>query len=838
MQSYSELSSLDDLDESQRADVYLKITNALYTYSERMRREQNWEEARQALEQLKGLHLPPRKRKLKDQPDRRVDGAIQRVILDQARACLKDGKSDETFSLLQTLPRPWPDKAVKEVVRAECEERIKQNDWGNAVDLYRRLGEFLIADRDQVRDQKAREWLVKGLEDFGQYLEAQHQDQRAADVFYKGLLYTREAARPRNEDLARGYIEAKLRLAQAELDQDDLTPEAPPQIERAIKHYQDVLGLEPPEHTGEHESRLNQALYAHARKLADAERWDRAHQILDDLDKLYHPTLKETDDTKFATWRRSLFLKEISTHVQAGQVDEAITRLGEIQEWLIKRNAPKASWPDSRKDVVEVGHGFYKHWLDKKDWEPAARFLDELAQRFGGDHEVMGWEVDVLCRWGEWLRDQENNLEEAIVKYKDALAKAPQQELVQAELIESELLDTQLKKARKALDEDELTAAKETYRSILEEKPAEHLNPGSRICAALLQYSNSLAGKRPPQWTDAHAALQALSELSVDQDKVLGYRQDLTLRHMDAMLEQDDVKPAFAVLGTLKRPWPLERVQGIIRKHTTRWVEGGAWRLATDTFKCFGDDLSDDVVARQRVVGELINLGDLLAKEEQQNLEGADEAYGLAYRFDPESAAKKLVTTRLKRAEQALDRDDLRKAENFFGSALEVEGKHPDRADKIREVLKEYSARVIERELPRWDLAQGALEMITSLGLKTNETQLNEADFWLKHAKIDRGFEIFDNLPKTSYPPDIQSQLDLEISRTVCDHIAQYAQNEQWEPAKKIIEKLKGQWLKDDKRQLWLETASRILAAVEEQEAKRREKKPGGIRNILRGRKQ
>ena len=312
------LLSVGELTESQRADVNLKITNALYVYSERMLREKDWDQARQALEQLKGLDLPPREGKLKDLPDRRVDGAIQRVILDQARAWLKDGKFDETFNLLQTLPRPWPDRAVKEVIRAESEERSQRNDWENAVDIYRRLDEFLIADRDQVRDQEAREWLVKGLEDWGQYLEATASGPEAADLYYEGLLLTREAARPRNVELAGRYIEAKLRLAQAELDQDDLAPEAPPQIERAINHYQDILRLEPPEHTDEHESRLNQALYAHACKLAEAERWDRAYQILDDLDRLY-PSRKETDDTLFATWRRELFLKEISAHVEAGQ---------------------------------------------------------------------------------------------------------------------------------------------------------------------------------------------------------------------------------------------------------------------------------------------------------------------------------------------------------------------------------------------------------------------------------------------------------------------------------------------------------------------------------------
>ena len=41
MQNYRELWSLDDLDESQRAVVNPKITNALYIYSDRMRREQH-----------------------------------------------------------------------------------------------------------------------------------------------------------------------------------------------------------------------------------------------------------------------------------------------------------------------------------------------------------------------------------------------------------------------------------------------------------------------------------------------------------------------------------------------------------------------------------------------------------------------------------------------------------------------------------------------------------------------------------------------------------------------------------------------------------------------------
>jgi hypothetical protein len=65
MPSYRKLLSLDDLGESQRADVHLKITNALYVYSERMQREKDWAQARQALEELKGLNLPPREGKLK-----------------------------------------------------------------------------------------------------------------------------------------------------------------------------------------------------------------------------------------------------------------------------------------------------------------------------------------------------------------------------------------------------------------------------------------------------------------------------------------------------------------------------------------------------------------------------------------------------------------------------------------------------------------------------------------------------------------------------------------------------------------------------------------------------
>jgi tetratricopeptide (TPR) repeat protein len=813
MQNYEDLLSVGELTEEQRADVNLKITNALYVYSERMLHNEKWDEARKALEQLKGLNLPPREGKLQDLPDRRVDGAIQRVILDQARAWLKDTKFDETCDLLQKLPRPWPDKAVKEVIRAESEERSQRNDWENAVEIYRRLDEFLIADRDHVRDQEAREWLVTGQEGWGRYLEGQGLDREAATQYYEGLLLTRKAAAPRNVELAGRYIEAKLRLAQKVLEQSDLALLAPNQTEQAIKDYQDILRLEPPEHTDEHESRLNQALYAHACKLAEKECWDRAYQILDDLDKLY-PSRTETDDTLFATWWRELFLKEISVHLRAGKVDEAIARLGELKECLVKRNAPKASWPDSRDVAVKVGQEFYERWREGEDWEPAARFLDELAQRFDGDHEVIGWEVDVLCRWGGWLR-QKDNLEEAVVRYKGALAQAPQQELVPAESIERDLLNTQLMKAEKALGQHDLAAAKETYRDILK-KPAEHLDRGSRVCDALSQYSNSLAGKTPPQWTDAQAALQVLKELPVDQNKVLEYRQNLTLRHMDAMLEQDDVKGAFTVLEALERPWVLKRIKGTILSHTKRWVEGGTWRRATETFECFGDLSKDDDAARSWIVGELINLGDSLARKERQNLEGADEAYHLAHRFDPESAGNKLVTTRLKRASQALDRDDLRGAENFFRSALEIKGEHPGRADKMREVLQDYSGKVSGREPPGWDLAQGALEMITSLGLQTNQTQLNEADFWLKQAKIDQGFEIFDDLLTTPYGPDIQSQLDLEISRIVRRHVTQYAQRGQWSPAKKIIEKVEQQWPNDDKRQDWLKAVSGILAVAEQ----------------------
>ena len=60
MQNYQELLKIGELTEVQRADVNLKITNALYVYSERMLHNENWDEARQALEQLKRLNLPPR----------------------------------------------------------------------------------------------------------------------------------------------------------------------------------------------------------------------------------------------------------------------------------------------------------------------------------------------------------------------------------------------------------------------------------------------------------------------------------------------------------------------------------------------------------------------------------------------------------------------------------------------------------------------------------------------------------------------------------------------------------------------------------------------------------
>jgi tetratricopeptide (TPR) repeat protein len=609
--------------ESQRTEHKDQVSQSLYDYSERMLDQRNWEKARLAMEALKSLNLPAPDGQTR--PDPRVDGTIQQVLLRQAHVLLDDDHVEETFAQLRAMPHPWPAGEVKEIIRDYSQKCGAQDDWPNAITALQHLDEFLASDRQQARDQQALRWLVDGLEQWGQHLEKKRRLEKATDFYLQALTHTRQAARPRNLELAAHYTRVVLRLAQNRLNRDPLTPETPPVINQAIQQYQAILGL--PEHQDEHTRQINEALHNHARKLAEASQWGRAYQMLDYLDTLY-PTPKDNDRTLFATWRRDLILSEVRTRLEERQLDAAATLLEWLKGWLDEYSAPKATWTDSEGEIKTLVDGFCQTWLQDEKYEIAVQFLEHLVRLLPDDSEIKGWEISALVRWGQSLHRQ-NNLKEALTRYEQALAKAPKQDLIPLSQIERHLMETRLAYAQQHLQQHNLDTAIAIYEQVLQQ-PGDHPDRADTIRQVLKSYSEILTQQTPPDWEAAHQALDSLLRLNLGNSLVFKWRQKLTLQEMEARLQQDNLNVAFARLETLERPWPVGDIQDIVHHYGQTHARGDTWPLAIEALQRLGAILAEDTSARQWVIRELMALGDLL---EVQGNPGARAAFEAAVDF-------------------------------------------------------------------------------------------------------------------------------------------------------------------------------------------------------------
>lgn len=597
-----------------------QISQSLRNYSERMLYQENWDEARRALENLKNLNLPAPNGHTR--PDPLVDGAIQRVILAHAQALLQKDQVAETFAQLQLLPRPWPEGDVKAITFEYSQERRNhRKGWPNAILALKQLDEFLAGDRQEVRAQDALEWLVDGLEQWGQHLEAEGKLTEATRPYAEALTYTRQAARPRNLELAAHYIRVALELAQVFLNADSLKPEVPTELEQAMQWYQNILHL--PEHQPEDEDQINQDLYKHTFKLAEARQWERANQLLDYLD-VFYPTPPDNYKTLFATWRQELALHEGHRWLAELQLEPAFARLEKLKEWLNARNAPQATWQDYEGQIKsQIYQDFCQPWLGSGSWELTGQALENLGRLVPADGEIIGWQVEALSQWARTLQEQ-NHLAEAIIRYQEALEKVPGQQTISAEDIEPDLLQAQLDYAQEHLNQNDLANALVIYTQVLV-KPADYLDRADKIRQALKVYSDRL----PPDWPSAQQALDSLQDLNLKNDEVFEWRQDLTLQKMEAELGQDDLKTAFDSLDTVEAPWPLSKIQALIHKYsTTRAESDQTWKLAIDALEILGRRINGDDSARQWVAAELITLGNTLRT--RGNLPGAEHAFDRA----------------------------------------------------------------------------------------------------------------------------------------------------------------------------------------------------------------
>ncbi len=616
--------------ESGHMDHVSQISQSLHNYSELRLNQGEWEKARRAAEELRGLDLlAPNGRA---QPDPRADGAIQRVLLAQAQAWLGEDRVKQTFDeILSSLPRPHPTTAVKEIVRNYSQERQAQGTWPNAIQSLRRLDEFLTEDRQdgpKVRDMEALAWLVDGLEQWGQRLEEEDLEM-AAGVYGEALMYTRAEADPRSHEMADHSIRVSLELAQRCLDNDPLTPDVAPDVHTAIAYYQNILNI--PEHERRHEAEINQALYKHSRKLTGKEKWARAHQVLDALENLYYPNPYDDDRLQFATWRRELALNEVHRRLEKRELTPAFDRQRELKSWLDEYNVPGVTWRESQGQVKTLV--YEKHclgWLGSQDWDPATRALAHLAELIPGDDDITGWQVDAFCQWGDWSH-RHGHLEAAQARYKQALEKAAGQKEAPVGEIEGDLLVTQLAYAQHYLGRSELDKAVAIYKEILQ-KPKEYLDRADEIRQALKAHSDRLAHKT--DWGSAHRALNRLRELELDNDEVFGWRQELTLEEMKARLRHDDFDAAFESLEAMEQPWPLGDVKAVVHQYIWGRVEDADWSIVSLTMRRLTAAVGGDRAAGKWARQELLTLGKrLLESGDAKSLRIAQEAFQLAQTF-------------------------------------------------------------------------------------------------------------------------------------------------------------------------------------------------------------
>lgn len=610
--------------ESETINHQAQISQGLHNYGERVLLAQNWALAKDTLGQLKQLNLVAPDGQTR--PDPRVDGAIQRIIVAQAEDFLERDEVTETFAELETLPRPRPTGEVKQIMLAYSHNRRAKSKWKHATDALRYLDKFQSEDHPEARDQETLGELVNCLEQWGHFLEKNNNLAFAAEIYEEALEYTRQAAEPRHLELADQLIRVVLQLAQNKLANDPLKTDTPAVIAEALADYQKILALT--EHNREHEQGINQALHAHSEKLAQVKQWERGHQLLDQLNALYHPQPEKEDKKQFASWRQTIVFDEINTWLERKNPEPAFQRLTMFKAWLNAYKAPEVTWSAAIPAVKQLVNGFCQPWLDAQQWELSTQTLARLAELISKDQEIISWQVLAFRDWGRWAR-QERKLKEAIERYEQALDKVPQQKIILADDLEPELLDTQLLYARQHLDRNDLTGAETIYKQILQ-KPSDYLGRADKIRQDLYEHSLNLTKPQSrPDWASAHQALNCLQQLKLDNPQVIEWRHSLTLKEMEAALHTHNLEAAFTILqGKMESPWPLDRIQNTLHEYCTICIQDGdTWPKAIETMKQFADTVQENG-SRQWAIQELERIGDMLG--EKGNSEGADKAYTFA----------------------------------------------------------------------------------------------------------------------------------------------------------------------------------------------------------------
>ena len=183
------------------------------------------------------------------------------------------------------------------------------------------------------------------------------------------------------------------------------------------------------------------------------------------------------------------------------------------------------------------------------------------------------------------------------------------------------------------------------------------------------------------------------------------------------------------------------------------------------------------------------------------------------------SVEHRLVFNLIGQAKEALEGDDLEKAQELLARALGVEGEYPDPAPAVRQELKRHCDRLADSASPEWANAHRTLDMLETLGLQNAETHTWQCNLWLKQASffmdrknLDESFRIFSMLMADKCASG--DALKAGISGIVRVNLATQAKNQQWDLLHQMIDRFQELWPFDEELNDWLKTISKTLAAI------------------------
>ena len=197
-----------------------------------------------------------------------------------------------------------------------------------------------------------------------------------------------------------------------------------------------------------------------------------------------------------------------------------------------------------------------------------------------------------------------------------------------------------------------------------------------------------------------------------------------------------------------------------------------------------------------------------------------------------------LLQTYLEQAQEYLAQNNFPEVKNSLEQILNVAGNHPDREDKIRQLLQKYVDDQKSSE-PNWSNINQAINLLNTLNLHTAETQiwaketkLDEGEYYLGKERINESFELFTKLIGASNEEDRQD-LRMQVAERVRGYLMTQAIQHKWAVFLNVIEHIQSLWPPNHEQRKWLEMVSEVLAEAKQEQDKSKQEQDESKQKII-----